>query len=84
MNKLVAKITGIQEAATTIEGFIAIMPDGRIFSGNNSYTLGKNDLQIIPMGTDHHMNLMLGENIRFVTVFGLPEKSAASQSGKLK
>lgn len=56
----------------------------RTVSGNNSYTLGKNDLQIIPMGTDHHMNLMLGENIRFVTVFGLPEKSAASQSGKLK
>lgn len=38
MNKLVAKITGIQEAApTSIEGFLAIMPDGRIFSGNNQH-----------------------------------------------
>jgi hypothetical protein len=39
VNKLVAKITGIQEASspTTIEGFIAIMPDGRIFSGNNQH-----------------------------------------------
>ena len=63
---------------------IVVSGSARTVSGNNSFTLGKNDLQIIPMGTDHHMNLMLGENIRFVTVFGLPEKSAASLSDKLK
>lgn len=36
MNSLVAKVTGINEAAAehTLEGFIAIAPDGRIFNGN--------------------------------------------------
>lgn len=37
VNNLVAKITGITEAEQVIEGFIAIMPDGRIFSGNNQH-----------------------------------------------
>lgn len=63
---------------------IVVSGSARTVSGNNSYTLGKNDLQIIPMGTDHHMNLMLGENIRFVTVFGLPEKQTTSQPANLK
>lgn len=35
MNSLVAKVTGINEAAEhTVEGFIAIGPDGRVFNGN--------------------------------------------------
>lgn len=38
-------------------------------------TIGQNDIQIVPMGTEHRMNLMLGENIRFITVFALPEKT---------
>lgn len=38
MNSLVAKVTGISEAVeTTVDGFIAILPDGRIFSGNNQH-----------------------------------------------
>ena len=49
-----------------------------------SYTLGKNDLQIIPMGADHHMKLMLGENIRFITLFALPPKQAGSKPAQLK
>ena len=63
---------------------IVVSGSARTVSGSNSYTLGKNDLQIIPLGTDHHMNLMLGENIRFVTVFGLPEKQTTSQPANLK
>ncbi len=63
-----------------VDEFVYIVEgSAQTISGNKSYSLGKNDLQIIPMGTDHLMALMLDENIRFVTVFGLPEQQTLSQ-----
>lgn len=58
---------------------IVVAGSAHVTSGDNSYTIGQNDLQIIPMGAEHRMNLMLGESIRFITVFALPEKADKTQ-----
>ena len=62
-----------QEQADEI--VLVVSGSAHVTSGDNSYTLGKNDLQIIPMGAEHRMELMLGESIRFITLFALPEKA---------
>ena len=62
-----------QERADEI--VIVVSGSAHVISGDNSYVLGRNDLQIIPMGAEHRMNLMLGETIRFISVFALPENA---------
>lgn len=69
-----------QEQADEI--IIVVSGSAHITSGDNSYNISQNDLQIVPMGSEHRMNLRLGESIRFLTLFALPENADKSKSLK--
>ena len=62
---------------------IAIVVSGsaHVLTGNRADTIAKNYLQVIPMGTEHEMKLMLGESIRFISVYALPEKQTGAIPG---
>ena len=49
------------------EIIFVVSGSAHVDSGDSAYTIGKNYLQVIPMGAQHNMNLMLGESLRFIT-----------------
>ena len=66
------------------EIMLVVSGSARVNTGDSTNVLGRNYLHIAPMGTEHNMRLMLGENIRFITVFATPEKMPGRQPFKLQ
>ena len=62
----------LQDQADEI--IFVVSGSAHVTSGDSEYNIAKNYLQVIPVGAEHNMRLMLGESIRFVTVFALPEQ----------
>ena len=62
------------------EIIFVVYGSAHVDSGDSAYTIGKNYLQVIPMGAEHNMRLMLGESIRFITVFALPEQKTTPRT----
>jgi quercetin dioxygenase-like cupin family protein len=61
------------------EIIIVVSGTARSINGENSNILGRNDLQVIPKGNDNVLKLMLGDSLRFVTVFAMQEKPRGSR-----
>ena len=56
------------------EIIFVVSGSAHVSDADSSNVIGKNYIQVIPMGSEHNMRLMLGESIRFVTVFALQGK----------